>query len=145
MGVDFATTNLTATAAADYTDVATTLTFLAGETNKLVTVPILNDGLVEAVETFQVTLSNPVGGAELGIRTNATVRITDNDKGLAFEFASYSVAEDAGSVLDWRGAGRRRGLPGHRGLLPPPTSPRLAGQDYTGDHRTRSSSPRERK
>ena len=28
-----------------------------------------------------------------------TVRITDNDTGIQFEFSSYSLAEDAGSLL----------------------------------------------
>ena len=100
VSVDFTTTtNGTAMAGADYVEVSTNLTFLANETNKTVAVPILNDSLVESSETFQVTLSNATVGAVLGTRTNATVRITDNDQGLAFEFARYSVAEDAGSVL----------------------------------------------
>jgi hypothetical protein len=99
VSVDLATSNLTATAGADYLDVSARLTFLAGETNQIVAVPILNDGLVEGIETFQVLLSNPTGGAELSTRSNATVRITDNDKGLQLEFAKYQVCEDEGSVL----------------------------------------------
>jgi dienelactone hydrolase len=59
----------------------------------------LNDGLIEPTETFQVTLSNPTGGAVLGPRTTATVRVIDNDKGLAFEFSNYWAREDEGSVL----------------------------------------------
>jgi dienelactone hydrolase len=99
VSVDFATTtNGTATAGADYVEVSTNLTFLTNETNKLVAVPILNDGLVEGIETFQVALSNPTGGAVLGDRTNATVRITDNDKGLQLTAASYRVSEEVGSV-----------------------------------------------
>ncbi len=42
---------------------------------------------------------NATVGAVLGARSNATVRITDNDKGLAFEFANYRVYENEGSVL----------------------------------------------
>jgi hypothetical protein len=100
VSVDYASTNGTALAGSDCTATNGTLTFLAGETNLTIAVPILNDGVVEteSYETFTVALSNSTN-AVLGTLTTATVRITDNDKGLAFEFASYSVAEDAGSVL----------------------------------------------
>jgi len=94
--VDYASADGTAIAGKKYLAVAGTVDFAAGETNKLIVVLILNESLVEGLQTFQVTLSNPAGGAVLGLRTNATVRITDNDSGLQFEFASYSVFEDAG-------------------------------------------------
>jgi dienelactone hydrolase len=129
VSVDFATTNLTATAGADYTEVSTRLTFLAGETNKLVRVPILNDELVETIETFQAALSNPTGGAILGVRTNAIVQITDNDKGLDFEFPTYSVAEDAGAVL----IGVTRGDDGNSPMTVDYVTTNVtavAGQDY---------------
>ena len=99
VSVDYASTNGTATAGLKYTAVSGTLTFSAGETNQAIMVPILNEGFVEGTQTFQIILSNPTGGAALGVRTNATVRITDNDKGLAFEFANYWAREDEGSVL----------------------------------------------
>ncbi len=97
--VDFATVDGTATSGLKYTATNGTLAFAAGETNKVIVVPILNEGLVEGTKTFRVGLSNPSGGAVLGTPTNATVSITDNDTGLQFEFGSYSVAEDAGAVL----------------------------------------------
>ncbi len=130
VSVDFATTNASATAGLDYLDVATNLTFGAGETNKLVTVPIHNDGLVEVGETFQVMLSSPTGGAVLGNRTNATVVITDNDKGLAFEFASYQAREDEAAVL----IGVVRGDDGDFPVtvdFATADGTALAGQDYT--------------
>jgi hypothetical protein len=99
VSVDYACVDGTATNELKYTAVSGTLAFGAGDTNKNIAVPILNDGLVGGTTTFQVTLSNPSGGAVLGARTNATVRITDNDTGLQFEFAAYSAAEGAGSVL----------------------------------------------
>lgn len=98
--VDYATANGTATAALDYSATNGTLTFAAGETNQTISVPILNDGLVEAsYETFTVTLSNPTGGAALGTPATATVRITENDKGLQLEYSSYRVGEAEGFVL----------------------------------------------
>jgi hypothetical protein len=55
VSVDFATiTNGAAVAGVDYLEVSTNITFLANETNKAVAVPILNGGLVEPLETFQV-------------------------------------------------------------------------------------------
>lgn len=99
VGVDYATADGTATNGFKYTAVSDTLTFGAGETNKVVVVPILNNGLVDGTKNFRVILSNPNGGAIFGSRTNATVSITDNDVGIQFQFATYSVAEDAGAVL----------------------------------------------
>ena len=55
------------TTAADFvagTALSGTLTFAAGETSKTIVLPVLNDTVVEANETFGVTLSNP---------TNATL------------------------------------------------------------------------
>ncbi len=97
--VDYACADGTATNGLKYTAVSGTLTFAAGETNKNIVVPILNEAFVEGTKYFQVTLSNPTGGAVLGPRTGARVVIADNDTGLVFEFSAYSVAEDAGSVL----------------------------------------------
>jgi len=99
VSVDYATADGTATNGSDYAAVSGTLVFGAGETNKDIAVPILNDGLVEGLDMFTLSLSNPAGGAVLGTRSNAAVRITDNDTGLQFEVSTYSVAEGAGSVL----------------------------------------------
>ena len=82
VSVDYASTNLTATPGADYLDVAGRLTFAAGETNQTITVGIINDGLIESVEKFKLTLSNPSAGAVLGPKAVLTVQIADNDKGV---------------------------------------------------------------
>ena len=96
--VDFATTNLTATSGLDYAGTNFTLTFGPTERWKLVPVPILNDALTEANETFRITLSNPTN-ATLGYTKTTTVTIVDNDQGIQFESTTNSVAEDAGAVL----------------------------------------------
>jgi poly(3-hydroxybutyrate) depolymerase len=96
--VDFATTDVTATSGLDYTSITTALSFAPTERWKLVSIPILNDGLKEVNETFRITLSNPTNGT-LGVTKTTTVTIVDNDGGLQFESATYSVAEDAGAVL----------------------------------------------
>jgi hypothetical protein len=88
VAVDFATSDLTATNGLDYTGTTHTLTFAPGENLKLVTVPILNDGVKEPTKSFRVTLSNPTGVAVLGSPTSATVTIFDNDPGVGFELSS---------------------------------------------------------
>jgi Calx-beta domain/FG-GAP-like repeat/Domain of unknown function (DUF4214) len=63
-------------------DFATTvgrLDFAAGETQKTINVPVINDGHDEAAETFQIVLSNASGGAVLGATSGTTVTIQDDD------------------------------------------------------------------
>lgn len=76
--VNYATQDGSATAGTDYTAASGTLSFAAGETFKLVTVPLLGDTLDEPNETFTVTLSSP-SGAEI-IDANATLTIEDDDE-----------------------------------------------------------------
>lgn len=64
----------TATAGADYTPVATTVTFAAGETEKTVPIAALADGTFESDETFDVVLSAPTGDARV-LGEPATVTI----------------------------------------------------------------------
>ena len=77
--VGYATSDGTATAGSDYTAVSGTLTFAPGETSKTVTVPLLNDNVYEGNETFNVTLSNPSGGASLVFPMTAAVTIYDDE------------------------------------------------------------------
>ena len=76
--VQYATANGTATSGSDYTSKAGTLSFAAGETNKTVIIPILEDVVVDAAETFTFTLSNATGEGALGTAV-ATLTIVDND------------------------------------------------------------------
>ena len=78
MSVDVETRDGTATAGDDYSAVPlTTLTFLTGETSKVVNLTLTDDNLAEGTESFQVKLSNPVGAP---INTTlATVTITDDE------------------------------------------------------------------
>ncbi|PYK97616.1 MAG: hypothetical protein DME19_15725, partial [Verrucomicrobia bacterium] len=105
--VDYATSNLTATAGLDYTAQSGTLTFGPQETVKTITIPILDDGLVEGDETFQVTLSNPTSGVILGAPSTAVVTIQDNERPVVLDgtFSSVSVAVDQsgnpGSILSF--------------------------------------------
>ncbi len=73
--VQYATVNNTATAGSDYTATNGTLTFAPGVTSQDIIIPILNDSLNEAQETFNLTLSSPTN-AQLGTAT-VTTTITD--------------------------------------------------------------------
>ena len=99
VGVAYTTADGTATDGLKYTAVSGTLTFGAGETNKLIVVPILNNGLVEGTKALQVVLINPGGGAVLGARATASVVIADNDLPLRVEFTSYEAREDEKAVV----------------------------------------------
>ncbi len=77
--VDYRTVATTAAPGVDYTEVAGTLTFLTGETSKQVLVPIFNDLLPEANETFTFTIDNVGGGASLLVPRTATITIIDDD------------------------------------------------------------------
>ena len=77
--VSYATSDNTATAGSDYTARSGTLTFAQGQTSKTFTVPILNDAIAEGVESLNLTLSSPSGGATLGQARRAVLTITDND------------------------------------------------------------------
>jgi hypothetical protein len=59
--VDYASSDLSATAGSDYTAVSGTLTFAPGVTSQTISVPILDDIAFEAHETLAVSLSNPAG------------------------------------------------------------------------------------
>jgi len=73
-----ATANGKASARCDYVSVFGAAQFGAGENAKTVTIPIIDDSLVEGPETFTVSISNG-SGASLGAQTTATVTIIDND------------------------------------------------------------------
>ena len=74
--VAYATSDGTATAGSDYTAVSGTLTFAPGETEKTVSVPVLEDDHNEGSETLTLRLSSPSGatiddGEATGTITNS--------------------------------------------------------------------------
>ncbi len=98
--VNFTTRNGTASAGADYDTTSGQLTFADGETSKTFFVPIVQDALSERDETVLLSLSNPTGGAALGVPRSATLTIADDDRPgtLQFSQSTFRVDEDAGSV-----------------------------------------------
>jgi Ca2+-binding RTX toxin-like protein len=91
--VDYSTADVTATAGQDYTATNGTLTFNPGESVKTFTIDINNDRVYEGNETFNVTLSNPTGGAVLG-QNVSTITLTETPPVLAFSQPTFIVKED---------------------------------------------------
>ena len=78
--VGYATTDGTATAGEDYEAASDTLTFVAGETSKTVSVPVLDDAHDEGAETMTLTLSAPSPAAYVHLADAvATGTITNTD------------------------------------------------------------------
>ena len=101
--VDWATTDLTATAGSDYTSRSGTLTFAAGDTSKTITVAISNDNLLgEADETFQVTLSNqrPANRVRFEQATATGTIINANQILVSIENAADTAEEDGPMIFN---------------------------------------------
>jgi len=77
--VDVATVDGTALAGTDYTAVAGTLTFNAGQTSASFTVPLLDNGAASAGRWLGLALSAVGGGARLGTPSSAVLWIVDDD------------------------------------------------------------------
>jgi poly(3-hydroxybutyrate) depolymerase len=105
--VDYATVDGSALAGQDYQSISGTLRFAENETLKSLTIPILPDSLAEGTETLQVTLSNPTGGATLGIATT-TVGIKQSEHTLAPPVGgALTIHQSYGvNVLAWTGGGQ---------------------------------------
>ncbi len=95
--VDYSTIDATAVAASDYQSQVGTLIFEAGQTQKTVLVPIVNDSLAEGTESFNFAIDNVTGGATLLAPRTATVTINDDDVTLP-DYASF--ASTAGLTLN---------------------------------------------
>ena len=94
--VDFATTlGGTAVPGTDFTPTTNTVVFADGETNKLVAVPVINNGIVEGNRTVTLALSNPTNTILLS-PTASTLTIIDTAQvpgSVTFSQAGYSVNE----------------------------------------------------
>ena len=99
--VTFTATPGSAVPGVDFTPVTRLVSFAKGETSKAVTVPTLNDKLVQGTRTVLLGLSGPAGGAGIGARSAAVLSIAEDDRGgtIALSAPSYTVSEGAGSVL----------------------------------------------
>ena len=76
--VDYATSDGTAPAGSDSTATSGTLSFAAGETEKTVSVPVLDDAHDEGSETLTLTLSNPSGAYLADGSATGTINHSDH-------------------------------------------------------------------
>lgn len=81
--VAFATRDHSGVAGQDYDAVTGTISFARGERSQAIVVPLRRDTVAEGAETFEIVLSEPGGGAGLGVRTNAIVTVNDALPGTA--------------------------------------------------------------
>ena len=96
--VQIAAQDGTAQSATDYTFSASTLTFNPGETEKDVSVTVVNRPGIQASRSFQIALSGASAGATVGVPGSATATIQDVSSVLQFSSATYSVDEAAGTL-----------------------------------------------
>lgn len=95
--VAFATANGTAIAPGDFTAISGTLTFPAGTTVQTVTVPIVDDSILELTETFKLNLAN-ASGATLA-RNSAIGSILDNEPKPTISIADRASSEAVAMVF----------------------------------------------
>jgi bacillolysin len=95
--VNYATSNGTAVAGADYDETHGTLSFAPGVVNRTFTVTSRLDTTPEAGETVVLSLTGAVG-AQIGLGT-ATLTILDNDPSISFAAAAYTVAEQGTATI----------------------------------------------
>ncbi|TQV89489.1 Calx-beta domain-containing protein [Aliikangiella coralliicola] len=103
VAVSVATQDDSAVATSDFTALSQTVTFADGETEKSVTIQLIDDDIYETDESFIIALSNVTGDAALGT-SNSTVTILDNEPVpaagvLEIENGSYQVNEN-GELLE---------------------------------------------
>jgi hypothetical protein len=79
--VNFATANDTATAGSDYAATTGSVTFLAGQTQKEVTMFVTGDGTAETDETFALDLTSMTPGIDGSLRAWASISNDDAIRG----------------------------------------------------------------
>jgi hypothetical protein len=99
VGAFYKTRSGTAVDGPDFAGITNKIFFSVADTNKIITIPILNDTLAEGNETFTISLYDVLGGATLGSATNATVSILDDESSISISNAAVSVSEAAGNVI----------------------------------------------
>jgi Calx-beta domain len=85
----------------DYDDTPIVVMFAAGDsTPQVISVPVLDDNLVEGGETVSLSLGSPAGGAAIGTVATATLTIVDDDAFGALQFSAptFSYQENGTPV-----------------------------------------------
>ena len=94
--------NGSATFPQDFSQNSINVVFVAGETEKDVTIPVINDSQYEANETISLSLRNPSLGSKIGALGTAGLTIISEDPPFpgifTFDSAIYSINEDGSNV-----------------------------------------------
>jgi len=93
--VNYATTNGTAIAGADYQTTSGTLTFSPGQTAKTISVPVIGESLVELNETFSVNLS---GTQNANLADSQGIGTINNDDSASLSINDVTLAEGNGGT-----------------------------------------------
>ncbi|MCG7926297.1 MAG: S8 family serine peptidase [Candidatus Thiodiazotropha taylori] len=101
--VGYRTVADTALAEVDFVETESTVRFLAGETEKQISIELIDDGLFEESERFQLMITELDGDAEIGSPASTTISILNDDPDTNFatislESVSYEVRENAGQL-----------------------------------------------
>jgi len=80
--VAFSTSASTALPGVNFTQTSGTATFVDGQSTATITIPVLDDGIVDGSKVFFVTLSGPTGGAAIDAKSVAAVTVTNTDRDL---------------------------------------------------------------
>ncbi|XP_075895105.1 adhesion G-protein coupled receptor V1 isoform X2 [Nelusetta ayraudi] len=80
----------------DFSPLSGNITFQDGQREAVIAITVMDDELVETVETFRVNLSRVIGGARLGETTSVTVSIPPNDSPLG----SFGILEPEVTVSE---------------------------------------------
>ena len=98
--VDYATADGTATAGADYTATSGTLTFVAGDTEKTIAVPIIDDTVDDGGETFTLTLGNASGATIADASATGTIRNREETSApLTASFGGVPASHDGATAF----------------------------------------------
>lgn len=93
--VRYTTRQGTAVPGLNYVTTSGSLTFGDGETNRTITVPLVDNSVVQGPVTFSVSLTN-ITGATLSTATQTVVTVTDNDAAVLFALSTNVVDENSG-------------------------------------------------
>lgn len=101
--VSYATANGTATAPGDFRAAAGTVSFAPGETSKTITVIVNGDTMIEADETFTVTLSSAVNANIAGAQGVGTIQNDDAPADFDTSFDGDGIAVTAAAIYPGEG------------------------------------------
>ncbi len=100
--VEYATTDDTAVAGADYTAKSGVLTWANGDiSSKSITIDISNNSFLDGDKTLQLSLEGPTGSVLIGTFATTILTILDDERAGSLQFSqeSFPVTENIGQVL----------------------------------------------